>query len=90
MRGPAQIEKDGFLMPIPYIHNKTGRRYIMLAHGVDCTNMPGRHPVVIYCPDDQQNTIFVRELSEFEAEFSPDLGDDADAESQKKGADDGR
>lgn len=56
---------------IPYTHNKTGNRYLLLAFGTDCTNSRDGTPVVIYCPEDDQNTICVREMAEFEAKFTP-------------------
>lgn len=58
---------------IAYIHKKTGKRYLMLAHGIDCTNSRDGVPVVIYCPDDDENTIFVRERDEFYEKFEPDV-----------------
>lgn len=59
---------------IPYIHKKTGKRYLLLAHAVECTNSVNGMPVVVYCPDDDHHTIFVRDTEEFEAKFDIDLG----------------
>ena len=58
---------------IAYIHRKTGNRYLMLAHGVDCTNERAGSPVVIYCPDDNQHTIYVRSVDEFYEKFDMDV-----------------
>ena len=56
---------------IQYTHNKTGTRYRLLALGTDCTNSRDGTPVAIYCRDDNEHTIFVRELEEFYSKFSP-------------------
>ena len=53
-----------------YTHNKTGKRYRLLAAATDCTNSRDGLPVVVYCPDDNEHTIYVRELVEFEAKFT--------------------
>jgi hypothetical protein len=50
-------------------NKKTGGKYRYLAIGVDCTNLRDGTPVVIYCPDDKENTIFVREEKEFHEKF---------------------
>lgn len=55
---------------IIYRNNKTGKRYLLLAAATDCTNCRDGTPVVVYCPDDDEHTIYVRELSEFEAKFT--------------------
>lgn len=55
-----------------YIHHKTGKRYHLLAFGVDCTNSRAGKEVAIYCPDDNANTIYVREVAEFNEKFSPE------------------
>ena len=52
-----------------YRHKKTGKTYRMLAAGVDCTNVRNGTAVVIYCPNDELNTIYVREKEEFYAKF---------------------
>ncbi len=48
-----------------YIHKKTGKCYRMLAHAVDCTNSRSPSPMIVYCPDDNEHSIFVREEGEF-------------------------
>jgi hypothetical protein len=58
-------------MMLHYTHKKTGRRYLLLAQATDCTNSRDGTIVAIYCPDDNQHSIFVRDLSEFEAKFEP-------------------
>lgn len=52
-----------------YVHIKTGRRYIVLAQGVDCTNTRDGIAVTIYHTVDCQHTIFVRETEEFDIKF---------------------
>ena len=52
-------------------NNKTGKVYRWLAAGIDSTNARDGTPVVVYCPDDDERTIYVREQSEFESKFSP-------------------
>ena len=53
---------------LKYRHKKTGKIYRWLAAGTDCTDNVNRS-VAIYCPDDNEHTIFVRERSEFEEKF---------------------
>lgn len=55
---------------IPYIHNKTGNRYRLLAFGTDCTNSRNGTPVAVYCPDDNEHSIYVRDLAEFREKFT--------------------
>jgi hypothetical protein len=50
-------------------HKKTGQVYRWLADGVDCTNSRDGTMVVIYCPDDCEHTVFVREHDEFYEKF---------------------
>ena len=50
-------------------HIKTEKIYRLLAHGIDCTNSRDGTGVVLYCPDDNENTIFVRETAEFHEKF---------------------
>lgn len=54
-----------------YIHKKTGNVYRHLAVAVDATNARENLPVeqrlmVVYCPDDDEHTIYVRDQAEFE------------------------
>lgn len=51
-------------------HDKTGNLYRLLAHGIDCTNSRDGTGVVLYCPDDNEHTIYVREIEEFHSKFS--------------------
>lgn len=53
---------------IPYRHKQTGIIYRWLAYGIDCTNERGL-PVIIYCPDDNEHTVYVREEKEFYEKF---------------------
>lgn len=52
-----------------YRHKKTGVVYRHLAVAVDCTNVRDGTLVVIYCPLDDEHTIYVREQSEHEERF---------------------
>ena len=54
-----------------YRHIKTGNLYRWLAAGTDCTNTRDGTAVAIYCPDDNEHSIFVRDLAEFHANFEP-------------------
>lgn len=53
---------------IRYRHKKTGHIYLHLAVATDATSDQWR-VVVVYCPDDNEYSIYVREQGEFEAEF---------------------
>lgn len=50
-------------------HKKTGKMYRHLAHGTDCTNSRDGTGVVLYCPDDNEHTIYIRETAEFHEKF---------------------
>jgi len=52
-----------------YRNKKTGDIYRFLAFGIDTTNARDGMPVMIYCPDDNEHTIYVREAEEFEEKF---------------------
>lgn len=54
-----------------YRHLKTGALYRLLAFATDCTNALHGRTMAIYCPDDNEHTIYVRELEEFETRFVP-------------------
>lgn len=54
-----------------YRHLKTGNLYRLLTVAVDCTNALNGRSVAIYCPDDNEHSIYVRELEEFESRFVP-------------------
>lgn len=52
------------------VHGKmTAKRYRWLAAAVDCTNGRESTSVAVYCPDDCENTIFVRDADEFFEKF---------------------
>jgi len=52
-------------------HNKTGNIYFILKVGaIDCTNERDGTKVVVYAPDDDENTIYIREEVEFFEKFS--------------------
>ncbi|NOT12199.1 MAG: hypothetical protein HOP23_10280 [Methylococcaceae bacterium] len=53
-----------------FTHDKTGKIYRLLAHGIDCTNSRDGTGIVIYCTDDNEHTIFVRETKEFHDKFT--------------------
>lgn len=48
-----------------YKNKKTGNIYRHLAFGINATNKVDGQKVVIYCPDNNEHTIFVREEKEF-------------------------
>jgi hypothetical protein len=52
-----------------YRNLRTGKRYRWLAAGIDCTNARDGLPVVVYCPDDDEHTVFVRDQAEFADKF---------------------
>lgn len=54
---------------LKYRNKKTGEIYRRLAVGIDKTNSRDGLTVVIYCPDDNEHTVYVREVVEFERKF---------------------
>ena len=52
-----------------YINKKTKKVYTKLAVAIDTTNNRGDILTIVYCPVDNENTIFVKELNEFEDKF---------------------
>lgn len=52
-------------------HKKTGNIYVYLCVGIDATNDRNGLPVVIYHPQDKENTVYVREEKEFFEKFEP-------------------
>ena len=46
-------------------NKKTGDIHILLAYAIDTTNERNGLPVIIYCPDDDGNIVYVMEASEF-------------------------
>ena len=54
-----------------YRHLKTGNLYRYLALAIDCTNSCEGTPMVVYCPDDNEHSIYVREEKEFHKKFEP-------------------
>ena len=46
-------------------NKKTGDIHILLAYAIDTTNERNSLPVIIYCPDDDGNIVYVMESSEF-------------------------
>ena len=55
-----------------YINRKNGKRYVVLAEGIDCTNARDGTPVIVYHPEDNPNRVCVREKAEFIVKFEPD------------------
>ena len=55
-----------------YINRKNGKRYVVLAEGIDCTNVRDGTPVIVYHPEDNPNRVCVREKAEFIVKFEPD------------------
>jgi hypothetical protein len=56
-------------------NKKTGEIYRHLAYATECTNSINSTGVVIYCKDDNEHNIFVRETGEFEEKFELMTGD---------------
>lgn len=54
---------------ILYRHKETGDAYKFLAYGIDCTNSRHGLSTAIYCTDDNEHTIFIKEIEEFYKEF---------------------
>ncbi len=54
-----------------YRHLKTGAFYRLLAVATDCTNARHGRLTAIYCPDDNEHSIYVRDMEEFESRFVP-------------------
>ena len=50
-------------------NKKTGDIHILLAYAIDTTNERTGLPVIIYCPNDDGNTVEVMEESEFMEKF---------------------
>ena len=50
-------------------NKKTGGLYYRLATGIDTTNSRDGLTVVIYCPADNENTIYVQDEGEFDRKF---------------------
>ncbi len=57
-----------------YRHIHTGAAYRLLAHGCDTSDGRGDRAVAIFCPADDEHTIHVRDLVEFEERFVPLFG----------------
>lgn len=55
---------------IKFKHNKTGNVYRLLAYATDCTNARDGTSSIVYCSEDNENTIYVREQQEFFDKFS--------------------
>ncbi len=54
------------------INKKNGKRYVVMAEGIDCTNVRDGTPVIVYYPEDNPALICVRERAEFLAKFDPE------------------
>jgi hypothetical protein len=50
-------------------NKKTGNIYRLISYAVDCTNERDGTPVVVYCPDSEKETIYIREKEEFFKKF---------------------
>lgn len=53
-----------------YLHKKTGKRYAVLAQGLDATNSRDGTEIMIYF--DREGRFFAREKQEFLEKFTPD------------------
>ena len=61
-----------------YINRKNGKRYVVLAEGIDCTNARDGTPVIVYHPEDNPNRVCVREKTEFIIKFKPECNSASD------------
>ena len=52
-----------------FVHKKTEKLYRLIAFGTDATNVRDGVQVVVYCPVNDKNRIFVREQFEFYKKF---------------------
>jgi len=52
-----------------YRNKKTQEIYKKLAVAIDTTNARDGVAVVVYCPEHDENTVFVREANEFDIKF---------------------
>lgn len=50
-------------------NKKTGNIYQLISYALDCTNERDGTPVVLYCPEKQPETLYVREKEEFFRKF---------------------
>ncbi|WP_305073310.1 hypothetical protein [Propionivibrio sp.] len=55
-----------------YINRKNGKRYIVIAEGIDCTNARDGTPVIVYHPEEKPELVCVREKAEFLVKFDPE------------------
>ena len=54
-----------------YRNKKTGNVYRRLASAIDATNARDGTLMIVYCPDDNEHSIFVRDATEFDNKFEP-------------------
>ena len=55
-----------------YINRKNGKRYIVMAEGIDCTNARDGTAVIVYHPEENPELVCVREKAEFLVKFDPE------------------
>jgi hypothetical protein len=58
------------LKMVKFKNNKTGNIYRLLGYALDCTNSRDGTPCVVYYPDECDNTLYVREQTEFFNKFT--------------------
>jgi hypothetical protein len=58
------------MVKVKYTHNKTGNYYFLLNTAIDCTDSREGKIIAIYCPVDDENKIYVRDLDEFHERFT--------------------
>ena len=65
------VDTGGTLLPMAarYRNKKTGDVYIRLANGIDATNSRDGLAVIVYCQEDNGNSVFVRDEKEFYEKF---------------------
>lgn len=52
-----------------YREKSTGNIFLSLALGVDTTKCREGTTIIIYCPNDNENAIFVKDVKEFAVQF---------------------
>lgn len=58
------------LKMVKFKNNKTGNIYRLLGYALDCTNERDSTRCVVYCPEQGDNTVYVREWQEFFNKFT--------------------
>lgn len=59
----------------PYINLKTGKKYLKITEGRNCTNAQDGQAMVMYCPADCPEDFLFREKEEFNLKFRKETQD---------------